>query len=152
MNGVITENPTYDFGLEISYFILICLSCYSIYVIFEFFVFGSNNGAADSAALEQTAIIISVFYILILVSSVYLLIVLVRGNHFAADSNHIILFVFNCFLFFYGFVSLFPSGFAAEDSITESVYAPVATSALSVAISLFVIIKYTSRGSSVFRS
>lgn len=149
MNGVVTQNSGGDFLLEILYFIIAGLSCYSIYVIFDSFV---NSGSGDSQNLEQVSTVVSVFYILTLFTSVYLFILLIRANHFSGDSNHIILFVLNSFLFFYGFISLIPSALAATDGAGGSIYAPVATSAISLVVALTVMVTYTSRGSGVFHS
>ena len=109
------------------YLILACLSGYSIYSIFKDFV-SSDKGDNSKKDLEQMSILISGFYILILITSLLLGLLVIRYGTILKTS----ILIFNAFLFFYGFISFLPAIMVASDGGNSSIYGPIASSIIAM--------------------
>jgi len=132
--------------LEFCYVLLIILGSASTYVIYDQFIKTPVDSILPSNAkkeMEQMTVLISVFYILIFITSLYLLVILVRHLHFGGDANHILTLVLSSFLVFYGFISVIPAGIAITDGADEDIYVTVVTSVVSILVGFGVMVRFT---------
>ena len=144
-----TSQPSKFNFLGIMYIILASISGYSIYVIFNEFV-SVAEGTNAKQDMEQLSVLISVFYILILITSFYVAILLFKNRNGTGDPHHVLILILNSFLFFYGFISVIPTAIAVSHGATEAAYAPIITSVFSLLLGAGVTIYYTSKGSETY--
>lgn len=109
------------------YLLLAGLSGYSIYSIYKDFVKDNQTGNTKKD-LEQLSVLISGFYILILITSLLLGILVIRYGTILKSS----ILIFNSFLFFYGFITFLPAIMVASDGGNSSIYGPIATSVFAM--------------------
>lgn len=123
------------------------VSIYAVYAIFDDFVNQPNGAVIPTGSkqnLEQLSVLMSSFYILILLTSVVLSVLSFKGG----DPKHIPYLIFSCFLFFFGFISIIPTGIAASNGSTDSIYGPIISSLLAILVGGSVIIYYLSKSTS----
>ena len=136
---------------EFLYLGLIGVSIYAIYAIYEDFVNVDSISGVDTSALKSelgdASILVSCFYILILLTALYIFGIMVSSNYYGNYKHRMIVFVLNCFLTFFGFITIIPSGIAyTEGADVNSIGGPLASSAVAVFLGFAMILNFTYKG------